>query len=103
MCSMVRTTTITSAVASAVTAISLVVALIVLGEPPTTLAQPTGKVYRIGVLSGGSAGAAPVEAFRQGLRELGWVEGRNIAIDYQFAEGQDDLLPELVTHSSGSR
>jgi ABC-type uncharacterized transport system substrate-binding protein len=86
-----------SAIAAAVTTLSLVVALTVLAEPLAALAQPTGKVYRIGVLSGGSAGSAPLEAFRQGLRELGWVEGQNIAIDYRFAEGRDDRLPELAT------
>ena len=94
---MVMTTPVSSVVAAAVTTLSLVVALTVLGEPLAALAQPTGKVYRIGVLSGGSAGAAPLEGFRQGLRELGWVEGRNIVIDYRFAEGRDDRLPELAT------
>jgi len=64
-------------------------------------AQPTGKVYRVGYLSGGSATASAastrnVEAFRQGLRELGWVEGQNIIIDYRFAEGRLDRLPDLA-------
>jgi putative ABC transport system substrate-binding protein len=94
---MVTTTPGGSAVTAAVTTLSLVVALTVLGKPLASLAQPTDKVYRIGVLSGASAGSAPLEAFRQGLRDLGWVEGRNIAIDYRFAEGRDDRLPELAT------
>jgi putative ABC transport system substrate-binding protein len=94
---MVMTAPVSRAVAAAVTTLSLVVALAALGEPLASLAQPAGKVYRIGVLSGGSAGAAPLEAFRQGLRELGWVEGRNIAIDYRFSEGRDDRLAELAT------
>ena len=48
-------------------------------------AQPTGKVYRIGYLSTDSASSTytrPLEAFRQGLQELGWVEGRNVHIEY---------------------
>lgn len=49
--------------------------------------QQAGKTYRIGYLSQGSATAAPglIEAFRQGLRELGWIEGQNIVIEYRFA------------------
>ena len=59
---------------------------------------PTGKVYRIGYLAAGSAIASqlPVEAFREGLRELGLVEGQNIVIDYRFAEGRFDRLPDLA-------
>jgi putative ABC transport system substrate-binding protein len=61
-------------------------------------AQPAGKVYRIGYLTAGSLTANPrvLEAFRQGLRDLGWVEGQNIAIEYRSAEGRLDRLPDLA-------
>jgi putative ABC transport system substrate-binding protein len=62
-------------------------------------AQPAGKVYRIGRLSTGSppAGRNPLlEAFRQGLRDLGYVEGRNILIESRYAEGQEDRCPALA-------
>jgi putative tryptophan/tyrosine transport system substrate-binding protein len=60
-------------------------------------AQPT-KVPRIGFLvaSAASANSARVEAFRQGLRELGYVEGKNIIIESRFAEGKTDRLPALA-------
>ena len=59
--------------------------------------QPT-KVPRIGYLGGTSpsAIAARIEAFRQGLRELGYVEGKNIVIEWRFAEGNLDRLPALI-------
>jgi putative ABC transport system substrate-binding protein len=61
-------------------------------------AQQTGKVFRIGFLSpttaSGSAGL--LETFRQELRKLGWVEGKNIALEYRFAEQKSERLPELV-------
>jgi hypothetical protein len=69
------------ALAGAVTTLSLVVALTLLAAPVATNAQPTGTVYRIGLLSSVSASRPPVEAFRQGLRELGWVEGQNVVIE----------------------
>jgi putative ABC transport system substrate-binding protein len=64
-------------------------------------AQPTGKVYRIGLLLSGPGDSPGVEAFRQGLRELGWIEGRNMVIDYRVAEGGNvdqlsGLADELV-------
>jgi putative ABC transport system substrate-binding protein len=57
-------------------------------------ARPAGKVPRIGYLSNGSpvSGAHLQEAFRQGLRELGWHEGQNIAVEYRFAEGQAERI-----------
>jgi putative ABC transport system substrate-binding protein len=61
-------------------------------------AQQPKKVRRIGYLSGTSSSAtlARVEAFRQGLHELGYVEGKNIVIEYRYAEGKDDRLPALA-------
>jgi len=61
--------------------------------PVVTAAQPSGRVARIGFLSTGSSNASsPVhEAFRQGLREFGWLEGQNIVIEYRFAEGHERL------------
>ena len=59
--------------------------------------QPT-KTSRIGVLAGGSASsdAARIEALRQGLRDLGYVQGKNLTIDYQYANGKTNRLPELA-------
>ena len=61
-------------------------------------AQQAGKVYRVGYLTAGSVTANPrvLEAFRQGLRDLGWVEGQNIIIEYRSAEGRFDRLPALA-------
>jgi putative ABC transport system substrate-binding protein len=66
--------------------------------PLLAVAQPVGKVRRLGMLIPGSSSdfAPRIEAFRHGLRDLGYVEGRNIIIEYRFAEGQADRLPELV-------
>jgi hypothetical protein len=60
--------------------------------------QQAGKVPRIGYLGVTSPSDRPplLDAFRQGLRELGWVEGQNIVIDYRFAEGRLDRLPDLA-------
>jgi putative tryptophan/tyrosine transport system substrate-binding protein len=60
-------------------------------------AQTSPPLPRIGYLSANVAPAAPsFEAFRQGLQELGWVEGENIALEWRSTAGQDDLLPELL-------
>jgi len=77
-------------------------ALCVLAVPLSAEAQPAEKVYRIGYLSIGSSPSTPgiytrpLEGFRQQLRELGWVEGRNIAIEFRFADGRADRLPGLA-------
>ncbi|MDH3445791.1 MAG: ABC transporter substrate-binding protein, partial [Deltaproteobacteria bacterium] len=62
-------------------------------------AQQPEKVPRIGYLSGSppSAIAERIEAFRQGLRELGYMEGKNIVIEWRSAEGKRDRLPALAT------
>src|SRR6266545_4991554 len=59
--------------------------------------QPT-KIPRIGFLSASSPAAlsSRIEAFRQGLRELGYVEGKNIVIEWRSAEGKLDRLPALA-------
>ena len=65
-------------------------------------AQQTKKILRIGLLSGQRSSPMPpvIEALRQGLRELGYVEGKNLLIEYRWAEGKDDryapLAAELV-------
>jgi putative ABC transport system substrate-binding protein len=61
--------------------------------------QLAGKVPQIGFLSPFSPSAYPVwhQAFRQGLRDLGWVEGKNISIEYRYAEGKSDRLADLAT------
>jgi putative tryptophan/tyrosine transport system substrate-binding protein len=61
-------------------------------------AQQTGKIFRIGFLdaSTASGSAVLVDAFRQELRKLGWNEGKNIAIEYRFAEQKLERLPELA-------
>jgi putative ABC transport system substrate-binding protein len=60
--------------------------------------QQAGKVPRIGYLGLTSPSDRPplLDAFRQRLRELGWVEGQNIVIDYRFAEDRVDRLPDLA-------
>jgi putative ABC transport system substrate-binding protein len=61
-------------------------------------AQQSAKVPRIGFLGTASPSAAStrIEAFRQGLRDLGYVEGKNIVIEYRYAERQPDRLPALA-------
>jgi ABC-type uncharacterized transport system substrate-binding protein len=61
-------------------------------------AQQTGKVPRIGFLDGSTASGSAVllEAFRQELSKLGWIEGKNITIEYRFGEQKSEPLPELA-------
>jgi putative ABC transport system substrate-binding protein len=61
-------------------------------------AQQTGKIFRIGFLdrSTPSGGAVLIDSFRQEISALGWIEGKNVIIEYRFAEGKTDRLPELA-------
>jgi putative tryptophan/tyrosine transport system substrate-binding protein len=68
-----------------------------LAVPRAAAAQQAGKVPRIGFLFYGSPGPSPeLDAFRQGLRELGYIEGQNVAIEYRFVSGRVGQLPELA-------
>ncbi len=73
---------------------------VMLAAPLTAEAQQVGKVFRIGVLSQSAAGESAAEALREGLRERGYVEGRNIAIEWRGAGARavrfSDFAAELV-------
>jgi hypothetical protein len=69
-----------------------------LTAPFTAFAQPQGKVWRIGVLETISMAlnAANFDAFRNGMRELGYVEGKNLVIEYRSADGTGDVPAEGI-------
>lgn len=64
-------------------------------------AQQVGKVYRLGYLSSHSPETFRIHVFRQALRESGWVEGKNIVVDYRSADGKLDRLPTLAADLVG--
>src|ERR1051325_9907693 len=61
-------------------------------------AQQTGKIFRMGILDPSTASGSAVvwEPLRQELSKLGWIEGKNIAIEYRFSELKAERLPELA-------
>ena len=59
-------------------------------------AQQAKKVYRVGYLSARLGIEAREEAFRQSMRDRGYVEGQNLVIEWRFAKGRNDLFPELA-------
>src|SRR5207244_13639231 len=79
--------------------LGLVIVLLALAVavPPLTLdaQQAGGKVARVGYVSG-AAETRREEAFRRGLRELAYREGKNIVVEYRFAEGRYDQLPRFA-------
>jgi len=75
----------------------LLITVLLITAPPAD-AQPAGKIFRIGYLdsSTASGSAVLVEAFRQELSKLGWIEGKNIAIEHRYSEQKPERLPELA-------
>ena len=75
-----------------------VIAFVLVVTGAVTHAQQPTKTLRVGYLSNASPAAmsARTEAFRQGLRELGYVEGKNIFIEWRYADGKLDRLPSLA-------
>jgi putative tryptophan/tyrosine transport system substrate-binding protein len=73
--------------------------LVLLASPLAGEAQPIGTLHRIGVLTAGGVSterSASFDAFRQSLGALGYAEGRNLAIEYRYAEGDLERLPALA-------
>ena len=75
-----------------------ILAVLLLNASAVAHAQPPAKSPRIGYLNASSAtsAASRVEAFRQGIRELGYVEGKNVVVEYRFADGNLDRLGQLL-------
>ena len=80
------------------TRLATAIVLLLLAAPfATAAAQPLGKPYRVGVLWPTEVSTNPLfDAFVDGLRDLGWVEGKNIVIEHRSAEGKADRLPDLA-------
>jgi putative ABC transport system substrate-binding protein len=74
----------------------LLAALALVAAPGSAAGQST-KVWRIGFLGGASAEDVPLSSLRDGLRELGYVHGKNIAFEYKFAETRNERLPGLAS------
>src|SRR4030095_6594629 len=69
-----------------------------LAAPIAAGAQQPGKVYRIGVLSAVTRNSIKhlLDELEHALGDLGWVQGRNLVIEYRFAEGREERLPDLA-------
>jgi putative tryptophan/tyrosine transport system substrate-binding protein len=79
----------------------VIVAVMVLALFQSAHAQPSSKLRRIGYLSVRSNPSEREAAFKHGLGELGWVEGENITIEYRWAKGKPELLPQLAAELVG--
>jgi ABC-type uncharacterized transport system substrate-binding protein len=69
---------------------------VVVAAPVESFAQPQPKIWRIGLLDSGSSSTGIHTGFQQGMRDLGYVEGRNFSIQWRFAEGIYERLPGLA-------
>ena len=78
--------------------LSILFVVILLAVAVMVEAQQAGKIFRIGYLDDSTASriAVRLETFRQELSKLGWIEGKNITIEYRFAEQKNERLPELA-------
>lgn len=81
-------------------AVRLAGAVLLLLSSITVQAQQAVRQYRIGIVSPISLGP-PIESFRQGLRDAGYVEGKNVILEMRFADGHLDRLPQLVNEVIG--
>jgi putative ABC transport system substrate-binding protein len=84
--------------AALISTLGLIVMLTLLAGARLAEAQSTSDVRRIGYLSNTTLAGNRVllEAFVEGLRDRGWIEGRHVAIEYRWAEGKSDRLPGLA-------
>ena len=76
----------------------ILIAAVLLTVPVVADTQQPGKIFRIGFLDSSTASGSAVllEAFRQELAKFGWIEGKNITIEYRFAEQKEERLPDLA-------
>jgi putative tryptophan/tyrosine transport system substrate-binding protein len=77
-------------------ALLILLAVVVILVPLAAEAQPTPRPARIALVCGARCEGGGYDALRQALRDLGWIEGRNLVVDVRGAEGQPDRLPALV-------
>jgi putative ABC transport system substrate-binding protein len=73
-----------------------IAATVLIAAPDAARAQQPGKVWRIGFLGLSSGPNENIEAFREGLRSLGYIEGRNVLIEYRWAAGKEERLWEMA-------
>ena len=76
-------------------------AIWVASRPSLSQPRPTREIARLGYLGTGAPIQALVEAFEQGLRDLGWIVGQDLIIEYRFAEGHLERLPGLAAELVG--